>query len=47
MGYYNEEGELDYHILKKRLIWAQKNPAVVQCADDNIEWMVSDDITGK
>ena len=44
MGYYNEAGELDYRILKKRLIWAQKNPAVVQCADDNIEWMVSDDV---
>ena len=42
-GYYttNAAGEkiLDYRILKKRLIWAQKNPAVVQCADDNIEWM--------
>ena len=43
MGYYttNAAGEkiLDYRILKKRLIWAKKNPNVVQCADDNIEWM--------
>ena len=43
MGYYttNASGEkiLDYRILKKRMIWAQKNPAVVQCADANIEWM--------
>jgi hypothetical protein len=41
MGYYNEAGELDYHILKKRLIWAEKNSDVVQCAD-NTEWMVSE-----
>ena len=43
IGYYttNAQGEkiLDYRILKKRLIWAKKNPSVVQCADDNIEWM--------
>ena len=43
IGYYttNAAGEkiLDYRILKKRLIWAQKNPNVVQCADDNIPWM--------
>ena len=43
MGYYttNAAGEkiLDYRILKKRLIWAQKNPNVVHCADDNIQWM--------
>ena len=43
MGYYttNAAGEkiLDYRILKKRLIWAKKNPDVVQCADDNIDWM--------
>ena len=43
MGYYttNAAGEkiLDYRILKKRLIWAKKNPNVVQCAYDNIEWM--------
>ena len=43
MGYYttNAAGEkiLDYRILKKRLIWAQKNPNVVLCADDNIVWM--------
>ena len=43
MGYYttNAAGEkiLDYRILKRRLIWAKKNPDVVQCADDNIEWM--------
>ena len=43
MGYYttNAAGEkiLDFRILKKRLIWAKKNPDVVQCADDNIEWM--------
>ena len=41
MGYYNEAGELDYHILKRRLIWAEKNSDVVQCAD-NTEWMVSE-----
>ena len=43
MGYYttNAAGEkiLDYRILKKRLIWAKKNPNVVQCADEQIEWM--------
>ena len=43
MGYYttNAAGEkiLDYRILKKRLIWAQKNPNVVHCSDDNIQWM--------
>ena len=43
MGYYttNAAGEkiLDYRILKKRMIWAQKNPSVVQCADDDIVWM--------
>jgi hypothetical protein len=43
MGYYttNAAGEkiLDYRILKKRLIWAQKNPNVVHCADEAIEWM--------
>ncbi len=43
MGYYttNAAGEkiLDYRILKKRLIWAKKNPNVVQCADEHIEWM--------
>jgi hypothetical protein len=43
IGYYttNADGEkiLDYRILKKRLIWAKKNPSVVQCADDQIEWM--------
>jgi hypothetical protein len=43
MGYYttNAAGEkiLDYRILKKRLIWAQKNPNVVHCADEGIEWM--------
>ena len=42
-GYYttNAAGEkiLDYRILKKRLIWAKKNPNVVQCADEQIEWM--------
>ena len=42
MGYYttNAAGEkiLDYRILKKRLIWAKKNPNVVQCADEQIEW---------
>ena len=42
-GYYyitNAAGEkvLDYNILKKRMIWAQKNSKVVTCADDNIEW---------
>ena len=43
MGYYttNAAGEkiLDYRILKKRLIWAKKNPNVVHCADEGIEWM--------
>ena len=43
MGYYttNAAGEkvLDYRILKRRMIWAKKNPNVVQCADDHIEWM--------
>lgn len=43
LGYYyitNAAGEkvLDYNILKKRMIWAQKNSKVVTCADDNIEW---------
>jgi hypothetical protein len=42
-GYYyitNAAGEkvLDYNILKKRMIWAQKNSQVVTCADDDIEW---------
>ena len=42
-NYYttNAAGEkiLDYRVLKRRLIWAKKNPNVVQCADDHIEWM--------
>lgn len=42
LGYFttNAAGEkvLDYNILKKRMIWAQKNSKVVTCADDNIEW---------
>jgi hypothetical protein len=44
MGYYttNAAGEkiLDYRVLKQHLIWAQKNPNVVQCADEDIEWML-------
>ncbi len=48
MGYYTQDPAypddptkkiLDYRILKKRLIWAKKNPSVVQCADEQIEWM--------
>ena len=43
MGYYttNSNGEkvLDHNILRKHLIWAQKNTNVVQCADDNIPWL--------
>lgn len=42
LGYFttNAAGDkvLDYNILKKRMIWAQKNSKVVTCADDNIEW---------
>ena len=44
MGYYttNAAGEkiLDYRVLKQHLIWAQKNPQVVTCKDENIEWML-------
>jgi hypothetical protein len=42
MGYYTENANgdkvLDYRMLKKRMIWAQKNSKVVTCADDDIEW---------
>jgi hypothetical protein len=42
MGYYTENANgdkvLDYRMLKKRMIWAQKNSQVVTCADDDIEW---------
>ena len=43
MGYYttNAAGEkiLDYRILKKRLIWAQKHNGPAQSLDPGIEWM--------
>ena len=35
---HDGEKYLDYRMLKKRMIWAQKNSKVVTCADDNIEW---------
>ena len=42
MGYYTENANgdkvLDYRMLKKRMIWAQKNSQEVTCADDDIEW---------
>jgi hypothetical protein len=41
MGYYTQGDDgkvLDYHLLKKHMIWAQKNPDVVSCADEAIEW---------
>jgi hypothetical protein len=42
LGYFtlNAAGEriIDYRLLKKRMIWAQKNNSVVICADENIEW---------
>ena len=43
MGYYttNAAGEkiLDYRILKKRLMWAQKHNGPAQSLDPGIEWM--------
>ena len=43
MGYYttNAAGEkiLDYHILKKRMIWAHKHNGPAQSSDPDITWM--------
>lgn len=41
-GYYTTnasgETEFNHNILKKRMVWAQKNNAVVTCADGQIVW---------